>query len=112
MLSESYLPSAPEVWTDGQGFSLFYPIKSKALDHTTIHHMIHDLNATPTVVITDGARKKEMNHFRIKQKWSEPYSQWQNKAESEIRELKRMIRKSMQRENAPKRLWDYCDALF
>ena len=77
--------------------------------------MIHDLNAIPTVVITDGAMeetggawKKEMNHFRIKQKWSEPYSQWQNKAESEIRELKRMIRKSMQRENAPKRLWDYC----
>ena len=107
--------AAAQVWTDGQGFSLLYPIKSKALAHTTIHHMIHDLNAIPTVVITDGAMeetggawKKEMNHFRIKQKWSEPYSQWQNKAESEIRELKRMIRKSMQRENAPKRLWDYC----
>ena len=66
--------AAAQVWSDGQGSSLFYPIKSKALAHTTIYHMIHDLNATPTVVITDGARKKEMNHFHIKQKWSEYYT--------------------------------------
>ena len=107
--------AAAQVWTDGQGFSLFYPIKSKAMAHTTIHQMVYDLNAIPTVVITDGALeetggqwKKEMQHFRIKQKWSEPYSQWQNKAESEIRELKRTIRRAMQTEHAPKRLWDYC----
>jgi Reverse transcriptase (RNA-dependent DNA polymerase) len=107
--------SAAQVWTDGQGFSLFYPIKSKAMAYKTVQLMIHDLNATPTVVITDGALeetgggwKKEMQHYRIKQKWSEPYSQWQNKAESEIRELKRVIRRTMQFENAPKRLWDFC----
>ena len=75
--------SAAQVWTDGQGFSLFYPIKSKSMAHTTVHLMVHDLNAIPTVVITDGALeetggawKSEMQHFRIKQKWSEPYSQW------------------------------------
>ena len=108
------LPAA-QVWTDGNGYSMFYPIKSKSLAYTTVHLMVHDLNAIPTVVVTDGAMeetggkwKSEMQHFRIKQKWSEPYSQWQNKAESEIRELKRMIRKTMQREHAPRRLWDYC----
>lgn len=75
---------AAQVWTNRQGFSLFYPIKSKELAHTTIH----DFNAIPTFVITDGAmeetggaREKEMNHFRIKQKWLEPYSKWQNNAE-------------------------------
>ena len=107
--------TAAQVWTDGEGFSLFYPIKGKKLAHTTVHLMVHDLNAIPTVVITDGALeetggpwREEMQHFRIKQKHSEPYSQWQNKAESEIRELKRMIRRAMQKANAPKRLWDYC----
>jgi Reverse transcriptase (RNA-dependent DNA polymerase) len=107
--------SAAQVWTDGQGFCLFYPISSKAQAYTTIHLMIHDLNAIPRTVFTDGALeetegnwKKEMQHFRIKSQWSEPYSQWQNKAESEIRELKRMIRRTMQREHAPRRLWDYC----
>ena len=107
--------SAAQVWTDGNGFCLFYPISSKSLAYKTIHLMIHDLNAIPRVVVTDGAKeetegqwKKEIQHFRIKAKWSEPYSQWQNKAEGEIRELKRMIRRTMQREHAPKRLWDFC----
>jgi hypothetical protein len=40
-----------------------------------------------------------MKRLKIKQKFSEPYSQWQNCAESEIRELKRVIRRMM---------WDYC----
>jgi hypothetical protein len=104
-----------QVWTDGMGYSLFYPLKSKSLAWTTVSTMISDINAIPMVVITDGAAeetggpwKKEMQHYRIKQQWSEPYSQWQNRAESEIRELKRIIRKTVQRSFAPKRLWDFC----
>jgi hypothetical protein len=104
-----------QVWTDGQGYSLFYPIKSKAEAWTTVLMMVNDLNAIPKVVVTDGANeekgggwKKEMPHYRIKQKWLEPYSQWQNKAESEIRELKRLIRRTMHHERTPKRLWEHC----
>jgi hypothetical protein len=107
--------TAAQVWSDGQGFSLFYPIKSKSMAWTTVSHMVDDINGIPTVVITDNAMeqtggnwKKEMQHYRIVQKWTEPYTQWQNKAESEIRELKRIIRRAMQLAHTPKRLWDFC----
>jgi Reverse transcriptase (RNA-dependent DNA polymerase) len=107
--------ASAQVWTDGQGYALLYPIKSKSLAYTTVQRVIHEMNAIPKAVITDNAMeetggnwKKEMQHYRIHQKFSEPYSQWQNRAEGEIRELKRVIRRTMQREKVPKRLWDYC----
>ena len=107
--------SAAQVWTDGQGYALLYPIKNKSLAHSTVTLACHDINAYPKVVITDNALEEtgekwtsEMQHFRIKHKFSEAYSQWQNRAEGEIRELKRVIRRVMQRERVPKRLWDYC----
>jgi hypothetical protein len=103
------------VWTDGQGYALLYPLKSKSMAHTTVASVVHDMNAIPKAIITYNAMeetggnwKKEMQHYRINQKFSEPYSQWQNRAESEIRELKRVIRRVMNRERVAKRLWDYC----
>ena len=39
---------------------------------------------------------------------TEPYSQWQNAAEGEHREVKRGIRRATQRGRSPKRLWDFC----
>jgi hypothetical protein len=103
--------SVVQVSTDGQGYALFYPLKSKALAWTTVKSVISDMNAIPQTVVTDGAMeetggqwKKEMQHFRIVQRYSEPYSQWQNRAEGEIREIKRVIRRTIQRQQAPKRL--------
>jgi len=110
-----HLHTSAQVWTDGSGYALFYPLKSKQQAWTTVAMMVSDMNAIPSIVITDGALeeyghswKKEMQHFRISQRITEPHSQWQNKAEGEIREIKRIIRSTMMRTQTPPRLWDYC----
>jgi hypothetical protein len=93
---------------------LFYPLKKKSLAWMTVASVVNDMNAIPLTVVTDGAKEEndvkwqsKMQHYRIKHKFSEPYSQWQNRAEGEIREIKRMIRKAIHKQRAPKRLWDY-----
>jgi hypothetical protein len=104
-----------QVYTYGQGYALFYLLQSKALAWTTIKSVVKDMNAIPETIVTDGAKeetggqwKKEMQHYQIKQRFLEPYSQWQNRAEREIWEIKRVIWRTMQKQHAPKRLWDYC----
>ncbi len=72
----------------------------------------------PKELISDGARAEVYGHFgavareyRIKQRLTEPYSGWQNRAEAAIREVKRGIRRATQRARSPNRLWDYCGEL-
>ena len=104
-----------QVWTDGQMYSRMYPMKSKKEAYTSISQLCNDLAAIPAEIVSDGAMeetggnwKKEIQHYRIKQRWTEPYSQWQNRAESDIREIKRGIRRATKRQRSPKRLWDFC----
>ena len=70
---------------------------------------------TPKQLVSDGARAEVYGGFgavakeyRIIQRVTEPYSGWQNRAEVAIREIKRGIRRAMQRTKSPNRLWDYC----
>jgi hypothetical protein len=60
---------AAQVWTDGDGFCLFFPMQSKSQAPDTI---------------------------------------WKNKAEAEIREVKRMIKTHMYKTQCPKRFWCFC----
>jgi hypothetical protein len=60
-----------QVYTDGQGYSLLYPLKSQSLAWTTIKSLISHMNAIPDAIITDGAMeetgghwKKETQHFQ------------------------------------------------
>ncbi len=69
----------------------------------------------PKELVSDGARAEVYGRFgavakeyRIKQRITEPYSGWQNRAEAAIREIKRKIRRAMQWAKSPNRLWDYC----
>jgi Reverse transcriptase (RNA-dependent DNA polymerase) len=69
----------------------------------------------PKELVSDGARAelhgqfgKVVNEYRVKHRTTEPYSGWQNRAEAAIREIKRGIKRAMQRARSPKRLWDYC----
>jgi transposase len=43
----------------------------------------------------------------MNQLFTEPYSPWQNKAEREIRDLKKHHCRTMHMSKAPERLWDY-----
>lgn len=107
--------SVAQVWCDGKGYCLFFPMDRKSEAPTTILKVIQHLNGTPEMVISDGAKetaglgwKKELNSYRIQHHDTEPYSQWQNKAEAEIREVKRMIKHHMYKSRCPKRFWCYC----
>ena len=39
---------------------------------------------------------------------TDPYSPWQNRAEGEIREVKRLAGRWMVKTRSPRRLWDHC----
>lgn len=48
--------------------------------------------------------EKTIREFRINQKTTEPYSPWQNRAELDVREVKRSIRTFKKKSGSPKRL--------
>ncbi|KAI2504205.1 Reverse transcriptase (RNA-dependent DNA polymerase) [Fragilaria crotonensis] len=54
-----------------------------------------------------GEWKKRVRKYSIDPKYTEPYSPFQNKAELDIRELKRMIRRFQDKTRSPRRLWNY-----
>jgi hypothetical protein len=90
-------------------------MKSKSEAPSTVSKMVHDMKAIPEVVVTDGAAEErgkafqdEVRKIRSRSHWSEPYSQWQNRAEREIQELKKAIKRATIRGRSPKRLWCYC----
>ena len=78
---------------------------------------IHE-NGVPAWLVVDNA--PEQNHarwnkiqreFHIWQTNTEPYSPWQNRAEGEIRVLKKMIKRLTLHCNSPKRLWCFAGEL-
>ena len=96
-----------QVWTNGLSYSLFYPL--------TVWKMVHDLQAIPEVIVSDGLGeqtgvkwKDEINLIRTRHHLTEHASPWQNRAEREISEIKRGIKRATRRSGSPKRLWDYC----
>jgi hypothetical protein len=104
-----------QVWTDGKGYSRFYPMTKKSYAWETVKDFVGDTNAIPETIVTDGAGelrgekwKEELRRFRIRGRLTEPYSPWQNAAEGAVREIKKGIRRAVQRKQAPKRLWNYC----
>jgi hypothetical protein len=57
---------------------------------------------------TSGKFKEVVDECRIKHTLIEPYSHWQNRAETGIKNVKRGIERTLQRTQAPKSLWNYC----
>ena len=103
-----------QVFTNGIGYDLFYPLKKEALASEALNEVIRTVGV-PKELVSDGARAEIHGRFgavakeyRIKQRLTEPYSGWQNRAEAAIREVKRGIRRATQRARSPNRLWDYC----
>ena len=104
-----------QVWTDGLGYDLFYPLESKREAPSTVWRMVHDLQGIPEVIVSDGSGEqtggkwnKEINLIRARHHVTEYASPWQNRAEREIGEIKRGIKRATSRSQSPKRLWDYC----
>jgi hypothetical protein len=91
-------------------------MKSKAEANDGLLDFINNYGI-PEWLIVDGAMEQgggrntawrgSLKTYHIKQTFTEPYSPWQNRAEGEIREMKRDIKKMMRHANSPKRLWNY-----
>ena len=101
------------VFTDGKGFDSFYPFPALSKYPNSLMSFIHDFGV-PKTLITDGASEMQKgvgrqiaNEYKINLKVTVPYSPWQNKAETTVRELKRYVRRVTRRKNAPKRLWSF-----
>jgi Reverse transcriptase (RNA-dependent DNA polymerase) len=95
-----------------------YPMKSKSEAHYTLD-MVHQEFGAFRVMIPDNAKELTEGAFRDKLRRAgtviapvEAYSPNQNRAESAIRELKRMYRRTMIATKAPEGLWDHCFQLM
>ena len=107
-----------QVWTDGYGYDLVYPMNSKKYASSTVKNMVHDMQGIPEVIFSDGAGeetgaswKKEIGLIRARHHVTEPHLPWQNRAEGDIREIRRGIKRQTQRAGSPKRVWDFCAKL-
>ena len=103
-----------QVFTNGQGYDLFYPMKLESEAADALNEVIRTVGV-PKELVSDNAKAQIEGRFaavateyRIKQRQTEPYSGWQNRAEAAVREIKRGIKRATIRARSPKRLWDFC----
>ena len=104
-----------QVFVNDTGFAHVYPMRSKALAGQALSELFTEVGV-PTALHTDGATALTLGHWKevrekqggIRQTITEPHSPWQNRAESEIRELKKQVTRIMTRTQAHVRLWDFC----
>lgn len=101
------------VFTNGKGFDVIYPWRSKKHHPEALMSLIHEVGV-PQIMVSDGG--KELSHgksreicseYRIKQEVTVPYSQWQNAAEASIRELKKSVIRITRKTGVPRRFWPY-----
>jgi hypothetical protein len=88
--------SCAQLATNGSGYIHFYPTKAKSEEPDTLMDFIHE-SGVPAWLVVDNALEqnyarwnKIQREFHILQTNMEPYSPWQNRAESEIRELQKL----------------------
>jgi len=96
------------------GYVKFVPMQLKSEASEALHELIRDVGI-PKQVHTDGAKELTMgkwrklyNEYGVKMTQTEKGSPWQNRAEIEIRELKRHTRRMMHANKTPYKLWVFC----
>jgi len=80
-----------QVFTNGLGYDLFYPLKKESEVGDALNEVIRSVGV-PKELISDGAKaelygwfSEVAKEYRVKQRQTEPYSAWQNRAEASIR---------------------------
>ena len=101
--------------TDDIGFVRVHPMSSKSQAGEALRGLAEDIGV-PNEIVCDGASEqvgpksdfyKTVNYLRSRIKQTEPYSPWQNNAETAIRELKKRWKHRMATKRIPRRLWDF-----
>jgi hypothetical protein len=103
-----------QIFTNGKYVHL-EPVMKKSQAGEALGSMIDEVGI-PEKIVFDGAKEQtgqNSEFMRLVRKnrmsyWqTEPYSPWQNKAEGQIREVRRRWRLLRQLKKVPARLWDY-----
>ena len=86
-----------QVFCNDTDFTRFYPMRTKGDAGNALKMFVQDVGI-PSAMHTDGAREetvgvwgKTIKDLGIRQTTTEPYSAWQNRAESSIKELKKAV---------------------
>lgn len=104
-----------QIYTNAEGFIFVIPIASKSEAGTTLDEFAQDVGI-PNELVFDGASEqigrkthfmKSVKHYRIDWKLSEPFSPWQNKAETAVRIIKQRWKRLMMVKCVPIRVWDF-----
>jgi len=103
-----------QIFANDIGYTYLMPMKSKSEAPYALKEFIQDVGI-PSQLHTDDAKELTIGRWKeicqthgIKQTQTEPHSQFQNRAEINIREVKKLSRRLMHSTNSPKRLWDLC----
>ena len=109
--------TASHIYATDFGWSRNFPIKSKSDAHETLDEFFH-CYGVPSRLINDNAKELIQGKFasvarqaHCHMDLTDPYSPFQNRAESEIREIKWLAGQWMAANATPNRLWDYCTVL-
>jgi hypothetical protein len=102
-----------EIHITNFGWSRSYPMQNESKVHETLDLFLSRYGV-PESLISDGAKAYTVGEYLKKAKQAgifckvtDPYSPWQNRAESEIREVKRLASKWTVKSQSPRRLWDH-----
>jgi hypothetical protein len=105
--------SCAQVFVDRTEFSVVYPMKRKGEAPDALRFFIEEVGI-PSHLHTDGAPELTQGRWAdicrdagIRTTCTEPHSPWQNRAERNIRELKKGTLRLLQRTGCPARLWDF-----
>jgi hypothetical protein len=103
-----------QLYTNDVHFTKVFPMKHKSEAHHTLVQLMQEVGI-PSALHSDDAKELTQGKMAevIKKAWihptqSEPYSPWQVRAELGNRELKKAVRYTLYKTNAPRRLWDFC----
>jgi hypothetical protein len=107
--------SCVQLFTDGQGFVVAYPMRSKSEAGTALQKFCRDIGV-PNMLHMDNAPEMTgintefqaiCKQYRIKTSTTEPHSPWQNKCENIIGVIKKRAKGRKIRKQIPKCVWDF-----
>ena len=108
------LNTCAQLYTDCLGYDHFYPMRKRSEAGYSLESFVQDNQWIPRTIVTDGAMEQQggdwktaCKKWQIQQRYTEPYSPWQNSAEKTVMEVKKMIKRQTIRTGSPKRLWCY-----
>jgi Reverse transcriptase (RNA-dependent DNA polymerase) len=102
-----------QLYTNGQGWVFVFPMQQKSNATASLHALFHQFGI-PAHIHADNAPELQKGNFKklvdihgSTLSSTEPHSPWQNRAEVEIQEHKKMTQCIMSWQQVPHRLWDY-----